>query len=184
MALTAMHRLLRRHGVQSVEVGTLQLSPSLLDRSKSMKTELMALVEVNACSDLEGVDHYDVSAGHSSALMSCISWAQGDGWDGRWGVAVCSNDLVAPTGLPISSASAASVLVGRGAPLQTIAVRAHALKQPRFVSWLRMAPLPAREPHKQHEMRSTVQIGSRGEACQWSAIRAVERVGAPQTLLS
>jgi hypothetical protein len=38
-----------------------------------------------------------------------------------------------------------------------IAVRAHALKQPRFVSWLRMAPL--------HEAQAMVlsHIGSRNE---------------------
>ena len=153
-----------------------------------MKTELMAMMEVGDDADLEGVDHYGASAGEASALMSCVSWAQGDGWDGRWGVVVCSNDQVAPTGLSLSSASAAAVLVGRGAPLQMGDARAHALVQPHFVSWLRMAPLPAGEPlqelHKGHEMRATVHVGSRGEACRWSANRAVERVSADQTLLS
>ena len=58
MALTAMHRLLRRCGVRPAEVGVLHLGPSLLDRSKSIKTELMALVEAGDYADLEGVDHY------------------------------------------------------------------------------------------------------------------------------
>ena len=188
MALTAMHRLLRRCGVRPAEVGVLHLGPSLLDRSKSMKTELMALVEAGDCADLEGVDHYGAPGGGASALLSCVSWAQGDGWDGRWGVVVCSNDQVAPTGLSLSSASAAAVLVGRGAPLQMGDAGAHALEQPRFVNWPRMALLPAGEPlqktHKGHEMRATVHVGSRGKLCRWSAIRAVGRVSAPQTSLS
>ena len=187
MALTAMHRLLRRCGVRPAEVGVLHLSPSLLDRSKSMKTELMALVEAGDYADLEGVDHYGAPGEGASALLSCIIWAQGDGWDGRWGVVVCSNDQVAPTGLSLSSASAAAVLVGRGAPLQMGDARAHALVQPHFVSWLRMAPLPAGEPlqelHKGHEMRATVHVGSHREVCRFSATRAVERVSADQTSL-
>ena len=121
-------------------------------------------------------------------MLSCVSWAQGDRWDGRWGVVVCSNDQVALIGLPLSSASAAAVLVGRGAPLQMGDAGARALAQPHFVSWLGMAPLPAGEPlqelHKGHAMRATVHVGSRGEACRWSANRAVERVSADQTSFS
>jgi hypothetical protein len=59
---------------------------------------------------------------------------------------------------------------------------------PRFVSWLRMAPLPAGEslqaPDEGHAMRATVHAGSRGKACRWSAIRVVEQVSARQTSLS
>ncbi|MDC0525473.1 enoyl-CoA hydratase-related protein [bacterium] len=181
MALTAMNRLLRRCRVRPAEVGVLHLSPSLLDRSKSMKTELMAMVETDAYADLEGVDHYGASAGRGSALMSCVSWAQSESWDGRWGAAVCSHDQVAPKGLPTPSAFAAAVLVGRGAPLRVCNVGEHVMEQPRFVSWMRIAPLPAGQPHKKHEMRATVHIGSRGEACQWFAVRGVKQVSAAQT---
>ena len=159
-----------------------------LDRSKSMKAELMSMIGEGVCADAEGADHYGASVGEASALLSCISWAKSEIWDGRWGVAVCCNDLVASTGLPWSSASAAAVLVGRGAPLQMGDAGAHALEQPRFVSWPRMAPSPAgeplQEPQKGHEMRATVHVGSRGKACRWSAIRAVGRVSAPHTSLS
>ena len=183
MALTAMYRLLRRCCVRPVEVGVLHLSPSLLDRSKSMKTELMAMVETDAYVDLGGVDHSGASGGAVSVLLSCISWVQSECWDGRWGVAVCSHDQVAPTGLPLSSTSAAAVLVGQGTPLLVCNVGEHALEQPQFVSLLRMAPLPDEKLHKQHEAQATVHIG-RGEACRWSTIRAVERVSAAQTSLS
>ena len=182
MALTAVHRLLRRCDVRPAEVGMLHLSPTLLDRSKSMKTELMALVEADAYADLEGVDHYGASAGGASILLSCISWAQGDGWDGRWALAVCFDDQVAPIGHPLSSAAVAAVLVGRGAPLRVGDARAHVLERPHFVRGLRMAPLPNGEPRDQQEMRVTVHahIGSRGETSVSPAMCADERMTAAQ----
>ena len=46
MGLTAVRRLMERHGVRHADVGMLQVaSESLLDRSKSIKTELMTLIE-------------------------------------------------------------------------------------------------------------------------------------------
>ena len=85
MALTAMHRLLRRCSVRPAEVGVLHLSPTLLDRSKSMKTELMALTEAEAYADVEGVDHYGASSGAASALLSCVSVIQSEAWDAAGG---------------------------------------------------------------------------------------------------
>ena len=182
MSLTAINRLLRRCGVRPAQVGVLHLSPTLLDRSKSMKTELMARVEAGAYADVEGVDQYGASAGAVSALTSCVNWAQSESWDGRWGVvAVCSNDQVAPTGLPLSSASAAAVLVGRGAPLPVGDACAHVLRRPHSARGVQMAPLPDEQPRAhQRETRSTrfAQIGSRGEASRWPLARALKRVSA------
>ena len=118
MALTVMQRLLGHCGVQPAEVGALRVGATLLDRSKSMKTELMALLEAGEHADAEGVDHACASNGGPSALQSCFSWAQSESWDGRWAVAVCSNDQVALIDHPVESASAAALLVGRGSPMQ------------------------------------------------------------------
>jgi enoyl-CoA hydratase/carnithine racemase len=89
MAFTVTSRLLRRCGVHQNEVGKLQIGfasgkrqigcASLLDRSKSMKSELMPLL---AEGDIEGVDHYGDGAS-VSALLDCVEWAQGKVWDGR-----------------------------------------------------------------------------------------------------
>ena len=50
MALAAMRRLMRRCGLHPEEVGQLRVgSASVLDRSKSMKSELMALLEASGC---------------------------------------------------------------------------------------------------------------------------------------
>ncbi|MGB1597201.1 MAG: hypothetical protein ACPIOQ_30860, partial [Promethearchaeia archaeon] len=110
MGLTAMHRLMHYHHVRPYQVGKLQVgSESLLDRSKSMKSELMSLLESEP-SDTEGADHYGTGASSISSLVGCIEWAQGESWDGRWAVAVCSEATTA-------GAAAVVALVGRVAPL-------------------------------------------------------------------
>ena len=109
LALAVVQRLMRR-GSSSMIVGTLHVSATLLDRSKSLKTELMTLIKTGEAADGEGVDHYRVSQGELSALASCVRWAQSSCWDGRWAVAVCSADH--PAASPRSSAMATAALVG------------------------------------------------------------------------
>ena len=51
--LSAARRLLRRRGVRAAALGAVVVgSDSLLDRSKGVKTELMALVEAGGCASL------------------------------------------------------------------------------------------------------------------------------------
>jgi hydroxymethylglutaryl-CoA synthase len=128
MALTALHCLMHRLGVRPIEIGLLHNSTSLLDRSKSMKTELMALLDSSGSADVEGIDHYGACARGLSALLGCVDWAQSESWDGRWAMCVCSNDPSATTGQPLSSASAAAILVGRGTPLQVASEEANHLE--------------------------------------------------------
>jgi 3-oxoacyl-(acyl-carrier-protein) synthase/acyl carrier protein len=108
MALTTVHSLMTRRSMLPGEVGQLQLaSASLLDRSKSMKTELMALVEANGSAAAEGVD----ACSSDAALLTCVRWAEGDSWDGRWAIAVCLSwaTLAEATGMH----SAVALLVGQ-----------------------------------------------------------------------
>ena len=124
MALTAVHRLLRRCHVRPEDVGKLQISSaSLLDRSKSMKTELMTLLEQAGGSDAEGTDLYGMSEGGTVAVHDCISWARGGSWDGRWALAVCSDAAEA-------GASAVAALVGRGASLSVDCRVMHGRREP------------------------------------------------------
>ena len=90
LVLTLVHRLMRHGCVRAHDVGTVQVgSASLADRSKSIKSELMSLVEPG-CNDADGVDHCDAE---ESALRACISWAAGASWDGRWAIVTCSVNL-------------------------------------------------------------------------------------------
>ena len=73
MALTAVSRLVEAHGLRYEDVGMLQVaSESLLDRSKSVKSHLMALF--GGCADIEGLDAYDGACGGVQALLACVSW--------------------------------------------------------------------------------------------------------------
>jgi 3-oxoacyl-(acyl-carrier-protein) synthase/acyl carrier protein/thioesterase domain-containing protein len=94
----------------------MHVGSTLLDRSKSMKTELMALLDGDGYTDVEGVDCYGSSPG-TSVLLGCVNSAHQENWDGRWTIAVCCNDHSyvgdRPTG-PV----AAAVLVGLGRQVQ------------------------------------------------------------------
>ena len=138
MALTVVHRLLRRCSVHTTAVGMLHVGATLLDRSKSMKTELTTLIEAGEVAHTEGVDGF-TSRGGLSVLLSCVSWARSASWDGRWAVAVCSVDcLVPPSGHLLSSAEASALLVGAQ---QVDGNHSDGLACPRLIKRQWMAPL-------------------------------------------
>ena len=70
-------------------------SESLLDRSKSIKSHLMALFPPG-CANVEGVDAYQACYGGTAALLACTNWVGGEAWDGRWAVCVCTDVSDAP----------------------------------------------------------------------------------------
>ena len=104
--LTAARCLMRNSAVKQTEVGALCVSATLLDRSKSIKTELLPLFKAREDADVEGVDHY---GDHEGAVLGCLNWVDGSSWDGRWAVAACVYD---GRGIQPSSAAATAVLVG------------------------------------------------------------------------
>ena len=62
--------------VRPEDVGLLKLgSAPLLDRSKSIKSELTALIEAGGCVSTEGVD----ACSDSVALLGCMRWVQSSG---------------------------------------------------------------------------------------------------------
>ena len=115
MALTVVRRLSSRCGISLETVGQLCVgSTSLLDRSKSLKTELMALWEAGAIADVEGVSELTFcDADGLTVLQSCIDWVQSASWDGRLAVGVCADASNGPSGNRLSEgASAVALLVG------------------------------------------------------------------------
>ena len=118
MGTTSLSRLLTRCGVSWQDVGMLGVgSESLLDRSKSLKTGLMASFEARGDCAVEGTDFYHAYEGGILALRRCIDWSQSASWDGRWAVAICA-DVADGLGDDVcTGAAAAAVLVGPMAPL-------------------------------------------------------------------
>ena len=148
MAMSAVRRLLDKRGVRRRDVGMLMVgSESLIDRSKSLKSRVMAVLadeearaderlflaaddadadadaaadeeEDDACADVEGVDTYHACYGGTAALLACSNWAESRAWDGRWAIAVCTDVSDAPAQYAfMNGAAAVAVLVGPRAPL-------------------------------------------------------------------
>ena len=110
MALTAVHRLVRSAGVDTEAIGKVQIgADSLLDRSKSLKSQMMPFFESRGSSDVEGVDHY---LSNTSAMLDCVEWVRNERWDGRWAIGIflaaiapgttAIAALVGPGGNPVS----------------------------------------------------------------------------------
>ena len=120
-------------------------SESLLDRSKSIKSHLMALFPPG-CANVEGVDAYQACYGGTAALLACTNWVGSEAWDGRWAVCVCTDVSDAPAQYPfMNGAAAAAMLVGADAPLALEGRRrthmAHAWDFYKPVGWPSMGPI-------------------------------------------
>ena len=114
IALTAVQRLATRRCMIGFEgIGFMRVaSQDLLDRSKSMASELMALSAFST--DVEGIDGTSGLAGGGSALTSCVAWSESAAWDGRYALAVCTDSSSA---LSSDSSVAVAALIGPHAPL-------------------------------------------------------------------
>lgn len=77
IALTVTSRLMFEYNVKFHEVGMLYVgSESLIDRSKSIKSNLMMLWNEHSCSDVGGVDTYNACYGGTAAMLNCMNWTQ------------------------------------------------------------------------------------------------------------
>ena len=119
LGLTATARLMWQYNVKFEEVGLMYVgSESLLDRSKSIKSNLMMLWNEHGCYDVEGVDTYNACYGGTAALLNCMNWAQSQTWDGRWAIAVATDIADSPAGYRfMTGAASVAMLVGVDAAL-------------------------------------------------------------------
>ncbi|KAK3254043.1 hypothetical protein CYMTET_36729, partial [Cymbomonas tetramitiformis] len=147
MALTVVKRLMERHQIAYKDVGMLAVgSETLLDRSKSIKSNLMQLFEAHGCYNVEGVDSYHACYGTTATLFNAINWVQSASWDGRWAIVVGSDVSDASSKHKYSflvGAGAVAMLVGPDAPVQMESVRVtHMMNRWDFfkpVGWKTMA---------------------------------------------
>ncbi|KRX27560.1 Hydroxymethylglutaryl-CoA synthase 1 [Trichinella nelsoni] len=120
MALTVVHRLLKRFNVEPMEIGRLEVgTESQVDRSKSVKSTLMQLFTDSGNTDLEGVDVVNACFGGTQALFNCVSWVESTSWDGRYALAVATDVAVYDAGPArcTGGAGAVAMLVGVDAPI-------------------------------------------------------------------
>ena len=113
MALTVVSRLMERNGVSWDNVGWVGVgTESLTDRSKSIKSSVMRRFEEHGASQsCEGVDQYNACYGGTATLFGAVDWVNGAAWDGRWGVAVCSDIADGPEGYEFLTGAAAVAML-------------------------------------------------------------------------
>ncbi|BBN09784.1 hydroxymethylglutaryl-CoA synthase [Marchantia polymorpha subsp. ruderalis] len=119
MSLTVVKSLMEKYGVSPNSIGRLEVgSETVIDKSKSIKTNLMELFEESGNGDVEGVDSTNACYGGTAALFNCINWVESTGWDGRFGLVVAADVAVYAEGpaRPTGGAGAVAMLIGPNAP--------------------------------------------------------------------
>lgn len=120
LCLTVTKRLLEKTGVSPLDVGFLMVgTETIIDKSKSVKSNLMQLFEESGNCSIEGLDTTNACYGGTSALFHALSWIESSYWDGRYAIVVAGDIAVYSKGAarPTGGAGACAMLVGPNAPL-------------------------------------------------------------------
>lgn len=117
MALTAVNRLMRRHGSNYTIIGRLDIgTESSVDLSKSIKSNLMILFEKSRNFSVLGADNVNACYGGTAAVFNTINWIQSENWDGKLGLVVATDIAVYgnddPGARATGGACAISLLIG------------------------------------------------------------------------
>eukprot|EP00956_Cyclotella_meneghiniana_P027180 scaffold60435_cov69-Cyclotella_meneghiniana.AAC.2 len=127
MALTAVHSLMEKYGIDPMQVGRLEVgTETLVDKSKSTKTVLMDLFGENT--DVEGATVINACYGGTAALLNAFTWCESSAYDGRYAIVVAVDIAAYARGpaRPTCGAGAVALLVGRDAPLAFVDPRERA----------------------------------------------------------
>ena len=146
IALTVVSRLMYRYNINFEEVGLIYVgSESLIDRCKSIKSNLMMLWNEHNCFDVDGCDCYNACYGGTAALLNTMNWITSQSWDGRWALAVATDIADSPEGYRfMTGCASAAMLVGVDAAMvfERERVRGPLAQRP--------TPPPIREHRAQH----------------------------------
>jgi len=118
MAMSSLFRLIKLCELTFTEIGRLEVgTESAVDRGKSTKSFLMSYFEADHHHSVEGVDTVNACYGGTNAFFGTTNWIQGQGWNGRFGIVVCSDPAVHPDPAYISGIGASSIclIAGSGA---------------------------------------------------------------------
>ena len=125
IALTAAREVLQ--GTDVMDIGCVRVgTETLIDKSKSMKTVIMNLLEGNDC--VEGVTHVNACYGATDALFSAIAWMQSDSWTGKLALVVAADTAEYEPG------SAGRVTGGAGAVAMLVGPNAALVLEPRRIT--------------------------------------------------
>ena len=95
--LTAVHCLLEKYKIDPNSIGRIEVgTETLIDKSKSVKTSLMALFGNNT--DIEGITNVNACYGGTAALFNSIAWVESSEWNGKYALVVCGDIAVYEAG--------------------------------------------------------------------------------------
>lgn len=120
ICLTVVEKLMTRTGTKYKDIGRLEVgTETLIDKSKSVKSQLMQLFVESGNSDVEGVDSTNACYGGTAALFNSVAWIESRDWDGRLALAVCGDIAAYAPGAarPTGGAGAVAMLIGPKASL-------------------------------------------------------------------
>ena len=120
MLMNALHNLMDKYGLSYADIGRLEVgTETIVDKSKSSKTALMAPFEAAGNTDVLGVTNKNACYGGTAALFNTIDWVESSAWDGRYGVVLAGDIAVYERGAarPTGGAGVVALLVGPDAPL-------------------------------------------------------------------
>ncbi|KAL0580484.1 3-hydroxy-3-methylglutaryl coenzyme A synthase [Marasmius crinis-equi] len=119
-ALNAVSGLLQKYNVDPKSIGRIDVgTETIIDKSKSVKTSIMALFAESGNYDIEGIDSKNACYGSTAALFNAVNWIESSSWDGRNAIVVAGDIAVYAEGAarPAGGAGAVALLIGPNAPL-------------------------------------------------------------------
>ena len=117
---TAVNGLLEKYNIDPKSIGRIDVgTETIIDKSKSVKTNIMDLFAESGNFDIEGVDSKNACYGSTAALFNAVNWIESNSWDGRNAIVVAGDIAIYAEGAarPAGGAGACAILIGPNAPV-------------------------------------------------------------------
>ncbi|KAF0853033.1 mitochondrial ketone body formation hydroxymethylglutaryl-CoA synthase [Andalucia godoyi] len=120
ICLTAVHSLLEKYSIDPLSIGRIEVgTETIVDKSKSVKSELMRIFAAVGNTNVEGVDCTNACYGGTASLFNSVAWVESSAWDGRFALCVAGDIAVYAEGnaRPTGGCGAVAMLIGPDAPV-------------------------------------------------------------------
>ena len=131
LCMTVLDRLIKKNNISLNQISRIEVgTETLIDKSKSVKTNLMDLFKETNNNDIEGITVINACYGGISALLNTFNWMFSKFYDNKYAIVICGD--VASYGKgparPTGGCGTIGVLLGRGGSLMIENIRASFMK--------------------------------------------------------